>query len=45
MPPNEVRALEDLNPIEGLGEPLIAVNMETLSAARQRAENNINNTK
>ena len=27
---NEVRALFDLNPIDGLDEPLTAVNMQTL---------------
>lgn len=31
MTRNEVRALEDLNPIEGLDEPLTPVNMELLS--------------
>lgn len=32
---NEVRALEDMNPIEGLSEPLQAVNMQALSMAQQ----------
>jgi HK97 family phage portal protein len=45
MPPNEVRALEDLNPIEGLGEPLIAVNMQPLSVAKNAAQQNLNSTK
>lgn len=32
---NEVRALEDMNPIEGLSEPLQAVNMQALSMANK----------
>lgn len=32
---NEVRALEDKNPIEGLGEPLQPVNMQALSMANE----------
>lgn len=32
---NEIRALEDYNPIDGLSEPLQAVNMQALSMAQQ----------
>lgn len=32
---NEVRALEDMNPIDGLDEPLVPVNMQALSMAQQ----------
>ena len=32
---NEIRALEDMNPIDGLDEPLQAVNMQALSMANE----------
>ena len=35
MTRNEVRALEDMNPLEGLDEPLQPVNMQALSLANQ----------
>jgi HK97 family phage portal protein len=40
--PNEVRALEDMNPIDGLDEPLRPVNMQTISIANAagKIENN-----
>lgn len=43
MTPNEVRALEDLNPINGLDEPLIAVNMQPLSVAKNAAQQQLKN--
>jgi HK97 family phage portal protein len=36
---NEARANEGLNPIPGLDEPLVPVNMETVSQAKQRSDN------
>lgn len=35
MTRNEARALEDMNPIDGLGEPLQPVNMQALSVATE----------
>lgn len=40
---NEVRALEDLNPIEGLDEPLQPVNMQAVSMALELVKNQNNN--
>lgn len=36
---NESRAAEGRNPIDGLNEPLVAVNLETVSQAAQRSQN------
>lgn len=36
---NEIRAAEGLNPIEGFDEPLVPVNLETVSQAAQRSVN------
>lgn len=41
---NEVRALEDMDPIEGLDEPLQPVNMQALSMAQQLLEEQKNNS-
>lgn len=38
---NEARAAEGLNPIDGLDEPLVPVNMETVSQAEKRSKANI----
>ena len=38
---NEARAAEGLNPIEGLNEPLVPVNMETVSQAQKRSDANV----
>jgi HK97 family phage portal protein len=38
---NEARASEGKNPIEGLDEPLVAVNMETVSQAQKRSDANL----
>jgi HK97 family phage portal protein len=43
MPRNEIRALEGRNPIPGLDEPLVPVNMETISQAQAR--NTANNAR
>jgi HK97 family phage portal protein len=37
---NEMRAAEGKNPIDGLDEPLVAVNMETVSQAERRSKAN-----
>lgn len=41
---NEVRALEDMDPIDGLDEPLQPVNMQALSMANQLIEEQKNNS-
>lgn len=38
---NEMRAAEGMNPIDGLDEPLVAVNMETVDQAQKRSDANI----
>jgi HK97 family phage portal protein len=38
---NEARAAEGLNPIDGFDEPLVPVNMETVSQAQKRSDANI----
>lgn len=38
---NEMRAAEGKNPIDGLDEPLVAVNMETVDQAQKRSDANI----
>jgi len=43
MTRNEIRALEDLNPIDGLQEPLQPVNMQTLTIALEQMKQNANN--
>lgn len=40
--PNEVRALEDMNPIDGLDEPLQPVNMQALSMANELLKQQVN---
>jgi HK97 family phage portal protein len=42
---NEARALEDMNPIEGLSEPLQPVNMQALSIANEIIKNQENGSK
>ncbi len=36
---NETRTAEGKNPIDGLNEPLVAVNLETVAQAQQRSDN------
>ena len=38
MTRNEARGFEDLNPLDGLDEPLIPLNMETVTQSEQRTE-------
>jgi HK97 family phage portal protein len=38
---NEARASEGKNPIQGLDEPLVAVNMETVNQAQKRSDANL----
>ena len=45
MSPNEVRALEDLNPMPGLDEYLRPVNMQTIAIANQNQKTDGNTTK
>lgn len=45
MTGNEIRALEDLNPIEGLSEPLQPVNMEMLSYVLEKNKKELNDEK
>lgn len=41
LTPNEIRSLEDYNPIEGLDEPLRPVNLQTIKIANANADANI----
>lgn len=42
MSPNEVRALEDMNPMDGLDEVMRPVNMQALSLANELLQNQVN---